>query len=199
MKTNCATFLNVNAGRLLLVIFSCSLSCAAQAGEVLYSYVDEEDDHFVIQLDMRINAPHNKVYQRLTAYDQLHQLSNTVIKSELMSRDRNQSRVRVITRGCVLFFCREVVQIQTATELGQGYIMLIDDQQESDFEHGHTLWHIREDAGQTRVTLSADLQPRFWIPPLIGTALFKHKLLREGKHLINSLESHVNTDTTPIQ
>jgi hypothetical protein len=78
------------------------------------------------------------------------------------------------------------------TELDNGYIMLIDENGKSDFKHGHTLWRVRPIGGGTRVTISADMQPDFWIPPIIGTYLFKKKLLKEGTMLVNNLEQLAN-------
>ncbi len=174
---------------LLLCLYSSNLT----AGEILRSEVRREGDNFLIQLEMQIEAPRDRVYQLLTDYDHLQQLSETIVKSRRLSGQGEQTRVEIITEGCVLFYCRTIRQVQTATELGRGYLKLIDDEQQSDFQYGRTLWHITaENNGLTRVTLSADMQPRFWVPPIIGTTLFRHKLLKESAALINNLEQRAN-------
>lgn len=173
-----------------MLVLLCLWPVPLLAGEVLHSQVRRDDDHFLIHLQMRIDAPSTPVYQLLTDYNQLHQLSNMIVSSQVVSDTRTDDvqQVEVISEGCVLFFCRRVTQLQTASELGRGYLQLIEDPQRGDFHSGRTLWHIAPDNGGTRVTLSADLQPRFWVPPLIGTAIFKHKLLDESTILINNLE-----------
>lgn len=159
------------------------------AGEVLHSEVRRDGDHFLIQLRMQIAAPSDEVYRQLSNYNRLNALSPTIISSRILESANGRQRIEVISKGCVLFFCRKVTQIQTATELGQGYLRLIDDPTGSDFQSGRTLWHIAPaPGGGTRVTLSADLQPDFWVPPVIGTAIFKHKLLKESTTVINNLE-----------
>ena len=174
----------------------CLVGGELRAGEVLHSNVRRDGDDFLIQLEMQIDAPRQKVYQLLTDYDDLQKLSKTIVRSRVLSREGKQTRVEVITEGCVLFFCRRIKQIQTATEMDRGYLKLIDDPERSDFQSGRTLWHISAaDNGLTRITLSADLQPRFWVPPIIGTSLFKHKLLKESKALINNLEQQARDDT----
>lgn len=175
------------ARRLAILLLLCP--CAPlPAGEVLHSQVRRDGDHFLIHLQMRIDAPTGRVYQHLTDYARLDQLSNVIIRSRILERTGNRQRIEVISEGCVLMFCRRVTQVQIATALGRGYIRLIDDPQQSDFQSGRTLWHIAPADDGTHVTLSADLQPGFWVPPVIGTAIFKHKLLSESTTLINNLE-----------
>ncbi len=175
------------------MLLLCLSSSNLAAGEVLHSRVHRDGDNFLIQLEMQIEAPHDRVYQLLTDYDHLQQLSETIVESRRLSGQGKQTRIEVISESCVLFYCRTIRQVQTATELGRGYLKLIDDEQQSDFPYGRTLWHITAASnGLTRVTMSADLQPRFWVPPIIGTALFKHKLLKESTALINNLEQRAN-------
>ncbi|MDZ7660824.1 SRPBCC family protein [Thiohalophilus sp.] len=172
----------------MTLLAACLCPAALHAGEVLHSQVRRDGDHFLIHLQMQIDVPTDEVYRQLTDYDQLHRLSDVIVSSRVIDTRDHRQRVEVISEGCVLVFCRRVTQVQIATTLGQGYIRLIDDPQQSDFHSGRTLWHIAPAERGTHVTLSADLQPRFWVPPLIGTAIFKHKLLSESTTLINNLE-----------
>lgn len=166
----------------------CLWPAALPAGEVLHSQVRRDGDHFLVHLQMHIDAPAEQVYRRLTDYERLNELSDMIVSSRVVETRAGQQRVEVISEGCVLVFCRRVTQVQDATALGQGYLRLIDDPRASDFQSGRTLWHIAPGDDGTLVTLSADLQPHFWVPPLIGTAIFKHKLLNESTTLINNLE-----------
>ncbi|MFP3874866.1 MAG: SRPBCC family protein [Thiohalophilus sp.] len=172
------------------MLIACLCPAALHAGEVLHSQVRRDGDHFLIHLQMQIDVPTDEAYQQLTDYDRLHRLSDVIVSSRVIDTRDHRQRVEVISEGCVLMFCRRVTQVQIATSLDRGYIRLIDDPGQSDFRSGRTLWHIAPADGGTRVTLSADLQPRFWVPPLIGTAIFKHKLLGESTTLINNLEQH---------
>jgi hypothetical protein len=99
----------------------------------------------------------------------------------------------------MLFFCRELVQVQDVTELNDGYILVTVVPEMSDFSYSRNMWRIRKQNDDTRVTYSSDLVPSFWIPPLIGTSLFKHKLLEETRLLIENLERLANLphDSTP--
>ena len=163
------------------------------AGEVLKSYVNDDGDHYLLNLEMRINADAQRVYQLLTDFNHLNKISDSVTSSKILSQQGKRTRVEVHTEGCVLVFCKHIKQVQTVTELGGGYLMIVDDPEAGDFTYGRTLWRIWQEGNHTRVSLSADVVPKFWLPPLVGPWVFKDKLLNEGETLINGLES----STTP--
>ena len=91
-----------------------------------------------------------------------------------------------------MFFCRDLVQVQDVSELPNGYILVTVVPEMSDFRYSRNMWRIRTLNQQTRITYSSDLVPDFWIPPLIGTSLFKNQLLEEARLVINNLEQLAN-------
>jgi hypothetical protein len=138
---------------------------------------------------MHIDAEHRRVYRLLTDYAHLHRLSRSITNSELLYENPPQFRVRITTDGCVVFFCRQLVQVQDVFELKNGYILVRVLPEMSDFDYSENLWRIQpHPAGGTWVTFSSDLIPGFWVPPLIGTTLFKDKLLEESRLVMEGLE-----------
>jgi len=162
------------------------------AGEVLDSHVDTYKGHYLLGIDMLIDADTERVHQLLTDYAHLDRLSHSITRSEVLQSTPPNYRLRVTTDGCLLFFCRELVQVQDVTELNDGYILVTVLPEMSDFSYSRNMWRIRAQNNRTRVTYSSDLVPDFWIPPLIGTSIFKHKLLEETRQLIENLEQLAN-------
>ena len=146
---------------------------------------------------MLIDADAERVRQLLTDYAQLDRLSNSITRSELLESHAPRYRVQVTTDGCVFLFCRELVLMQEVTELDDGYILVTVLPEMSDFAYSRNMWRIRAQKGRTRVTYSSDLVPDFWIPPLIGPALFKNKLLEESREIIENLERLANVPDEP--
>ncbi len=176
-----------------LIVLGCLCSLQSNlAGEVLDSHVGTNGDHYLLRIDMLINAETERVRQLLTDYNHLDRLSHSITRSELLEANPPNYRIRVTTDGCMLFFCRELVQVQAVTELNNGYILVTVLPEMSDFTYSRNMWRIRPQGGGTRVTYSSDLVPGFWIPPLIGTSIFKHKLLEETRQLIENLEQLAN-------
>ena len=168
------------------------IGSTGQAGEVLQSYVDHDDGHYFLHMEMRVNAPVARVYAALTDFDNLTKINNNIIESTMLKNDPKLKHIRVVTEGCILFFCKRMVQLQHVIELGQGYVSVRVDPEKSDFTHGHMLWHIRahdtQQQKQTLVNFSADVAPDFWIPPLIGPWLLKNTFYEETRQTVNGLE-----------
>ena len=162
------------------------------AGEVLDSHVGTHGEHYLLRIDMLIDADAERVRQLLTDYTHLDRLSHSITQSELLANNAPHFQVRVTTQGCVIFFCRELVQVQDVTELQDGYILVTVRPEMSDFSYGRNMWRIRTLDDRTRVTYSSDLVPDFWIPPLIGTSIFKNQLLEETRQVIDKLEQLAN-------
>jgi hypothetical protein len=176
-----------------LILLGCLFSFHTSiAGEVLESYVGSEGDHFLVHIDMLIEAQPEQVRDLLTDYAHLDRLSTSITDSELLYSNSPHFRVRVTTDGCVFFFCRQLVQVQDVTELKNGFILVKVLPEMSDFAYSQNLWRIQAQDGRTRVTYSSDLVPGFWVPPIIGTVVFRHKLLAESQQVIENLEQLAN-------
>lgn len=169
------------------------------AGDVLDSHVSKQEGHYLLRIDMLIDADTERVRQLLTDYAHLDRLSHSITRSEVLESNPPNYRLRVTTDGCMLFFCRELMQVQEVTELNGGYILVTVVPEMSDFTYSRNMWRIRTQNDRTRVTYSSDLVPGFWIPPLFGTSIFKSKLLEETRLLIENLESLANEPHDPVQ
>jgi hypothetical protein len=158
------------------------------AGELLKSEVKEVAEHFVLHLEMRIDADYDPVYDILVDFENLKELTETIKESELLESEDDVHVVRMRSEGCVLFYCQSVIQVTTVTELGRGYIKSIVDPELSDLSYGKVLWQIIEEDETTKIIYDADIVPDFWIPPLFGSYIFKSSLIEEAEKTINGIE-----------
>lgn len=172
----------------LLVVSSVIPLNTVLAGTVKKAYVDYDGDEYHLNLIMQIKAPVKKVWPLLTNYSQLKKVNDSVTHSQVLKAQKNITRIKVTSEGCVIFFCRTVTQVQDIRDLGQGYLVISEVSGQSDFTSGHTLWHVVPHQQGTQVTIRARLKPGFWIPPFIGPWLFQKKLLGQGETVINNLE-----------
>jgi len=159
---------------------------------VLDSHVGTHKEHYLLRIDMLIDADTKRVRQLLTDYAHLDRLSGSITQSELLESNPPHFLVRITTHGCVIFFCRDLVQVQDVSELHDGYILVTVRPEMSDFSYSRNMWRIRTLNDQTRITYSSDLVPDFWVPPLIGTSIFKSQLLEEARQVIDNLEQLAN-------
>ena len=171
------------------------------AGEIISSSVEHEDERYIVEVDMRIDADPGKVYELITSYENLQQLNDNIEKSELLySLDDNNHRVRVISDACVMFFCKTITQVQDIQEVSNEVIVATVIPEKSSFDYAHARWHIRKEGEATRITFNSDLKPSFWVPPVIGPPMIKSKLEDEVLGTIETLEELANNnDTETIQ
>ncbi len=179
--------MNIN-GILFVVFFVLLLANNASAAEVITSFVDEDDYHYIIRIDMRVNAEISDVYKHLMDLKNIHKLNDTIVSSVVRYSKDNIHEVEVKTSGCVLFFCSNQVQYQKVNELGNGYIMIHLEPKKSDFVSGQILWQVIAEKNKTRVIFSADFEPDFWVPPLIGPWILTDIFLKESLQTITQLE-----------
>ena len=158
------------------------------AGELLDSYVNEDDDHYVLHLDIRVEADYDSVYEVLMDFSMMKEVNDSITSSTLLETQDKVHKLRFVSEGCIWFFCREVKQLVTVTEMGQGYIMSETHPEESDLLYGRTLWQVIDEGETTRLKYNADFVPDFWIPPFIGSSIFQNRMLEEGKKTVNGIE-----------
>jgi carbon monoxide dehydrogenase subunit G len=173
---------------LLFVLLLALTSSVSRAGTVSKSYVDYDGDEYHLNLIMNINAPSTKVWHLLTDYKNLQKVNPVIQQSQVLKRGIT-TRVKIVSEGCIWFFCRMITQVQDIRDLGQGYLVISEVKDKSDFVSGYTMWHVLPHKEQTKVTIRARLKPDFWIPPLIGPWLFQDALLEQGYTVINNLET----------
>ncbi len=179
--------------RTLIAIMLVALMSPLKAGELLEYYVDEIDDHFLLHLDMRVDANHNEIKAVLMDFSKMPEVNNTVVESRLIERDGNKYKIFFVSKACVWIFCETIKQNAIVTELDQGYIMSNAIADKSDLKYGSTLWQLIDEGDTTRVIYNADYVPDFWVPPLIGSSIAKKKMLSEGTKTINGLERVIKT------
>ena len=176
--------------RTQLALYLCALlfAQAGAAGEVIQATAEHRDHHYLLNLDMRIQGKREDVYRVLVDFNHLYLLNDTIKVSRELEHKGKVHRVQIDIEGCVWIFCRTIKQVQTVTELSNDYLMAITTPTRTDLRYGHTLWQLIDEGSTTRIKYNADFVPAFWVPPLIGPALFKHSLLKEGQKTINGIE-----------
>lgn len=140
--------------------------------------VRQDGDRYRVTVDAHIDTPPAQVFALLRDFDHLNRLHSSVVDSTILSRQDNQARVFVRMQGCILFFCRVVTQmLDFQYDPGGQYMVATMDPEESDFKHGRMRWELQaDDRETTRLRYQADLDPDFWIPPLIGPWIIKRRL-----------------------
>ncbi|MFV9615814.1 MAG: SRPBCC family protein [Gammaproteobacteria bacterium] len=172
-----------------LLCFTFVYSTQVLANEVTEFEVTEEKGVFHIRASVVVHVPAKYVRAVLTDYVHIYRLNPSVVESEVLtSQDDNVTRVRTKVIGCVVSYCTEIERVDDVRVLASGDIQAKIVPQSSQFKSGVALWQIRPMGENTLLTYVAEMEPDFFIPPLIGTSIVKDKLQDEVMISFTALE-----------
>lgn len=167
-----------------------ALLWAAQlvAAELRSLDVVRDDGRIFVESELYIEAPRAQVFSALSDYDNLSSLSSRFVESRSEIAADGTTQVYTLIEGCVWFFCRSVeryAQLETEVPLS---ITATAIPERSDFVYGVEHWRLSEEGSGTLVTYTHELEPRFWVPPLIGVWVIRRTLADDALKAATRIE-----------
>ena len=164
------------------------------ASEVLQVGVGRVDRRYAVDIDARINAPVERLRVLLTDYPNLARINASIQRSEVLTgAPAQQQRVRIEAHVCVGVFCKNIVQVQDVGVLVDGSILAAIVPQGSDFRYGIARWQFWDEPTGTRMRFHSEIEPAFWVPPIVGPWLIQRALQAETLKSVANLERLVET------
>jgi len=164
----------VVASACLLLCLLTPLSYAVGPAEL---HVRQTQGIYSINLVMQMQVPARYVRRVLTDYAHIYRLDPAIIDSEILpSPDDGVVRVRTRIADCIALFCMEIDRVEDVRELKDGGLQVTTIPTLGSFKSGHAEWKILGMKEQTQLIYQAQMEPDFYIPPLIGNYFVKRKL-----------------------
>lgn len=184
---------------LLLAGITCSLwGGAGVAGKVYMASANHLGGVYLVEVDALVNVPEPQVRELLTDYNDLGRINPAIEVSEILkTREPGDYQVRTVTEACVWFYCKRIHQVQDVIEASDGSVTATVIPEMSDFRNGYARLNLWQEPGGTRVLIRSEVEPDFWIPPLIGPWLIKRKLRSEALETVHNLERVAQQDALP--
>ncbi len=162
---------------------------AAHGAQVLDATADRQGDTYRVDIRARIDAPQAAVRRIVTDYPNLSRLNPAIRSSKVLAAyGPGSSRVRTVTHACVLFFCKDIVQVQDVKVMPDGEVVATTVPALSDFKSAVARWRLSRQDDATVMDFSARFVPAFWVPPVIGPWLIRHKLSDEMAQTAQRIE-----------
>ena len=154
----------------------------------------QEGNTYHFQLQFTANGSSKQVLALLTDYNQLARLNPLIKSSRVIPTDSlDIDRVEIITRGCMLFFCKTIRRVEDVTIANEQHIRSTIAPSLSDFKSGHTVWTFTPMGSQTLVHFQATMVPDFWLPPFIGPYALKKQLHSQLNYTANKINYLLTT------
>ncbi len=175
----------------LIVIALAAVATTAGAATIDDLTVKKAADHYVIVLHAHLAARAGAAFGVFANLANLRSINTDVRRIEITGgRGNDPLELYTEIRACVLFYCRSIRETQTMTFLrkadgGEVYATVLP---RGDLRYGRAHWLFRKSGAQTELEVTADLQPAFPVPPLIGPWVVKRWLRLETERSSINIE-----------
>ena len=162
-----------------ILIFVCG---SANGVEVLSVHVESEGKRYHMLGESVIQATPEFIFNTLMDYDNFHRLASGIAETRFLASE-NPGQLLGYTRidSCVLFFCKSVEKVETIHATPFREIATEAIPEKSDFVFNKSRWLLEDSDEGTHVTYEAEIEPDFWMPPLITKWAIRYKLRKSAE------------------
>jgi hypothetical protein len=157
--------------RLPLAVLAAASMWAGAAGafEIEHSETRYADRRYQCDLNVRIDAPLDKVEAILRDYEKYPSLDARILQARIIERPApNVAMLETTLRVCLGWFCRNVKRVERVEE-SEHSLAAKADPSRSDVRFGETHLQLAPgEHGSTLVRYSTSITPGFWIPTVVG-------------------------------
>jgi hypothetical protein len=91
--------------------------------------------------------------------------------------------------GCVMLWCKSFIRNGHLLLEANSEIVAISNPDESDFTLSRERWHLVPEGEGTLLIYEFEMEPDFWVPPVIGPFLIMRALRAGAERAINRIEA----------
>lgn len=168
------------------LLLGLALAGNATAADIQHLTVDHVGKRYLLDLRVALDTSAPQAFAVMRDYPNLAAINPAVQSVTLLpGAPDGATRVQTAVRVCVLWFCRVLEQVQDMRSVTNGMGGTVSATvlpALSNLRFGQADWLVAPcpDAPQACLRFTAELEPDFWVPPVIGPWALKRKLREEG-------------------
>lgn len=181
----------------LAVVLALAAAGGAGAARIESLTVDHAGGHYTVDAALLLDAPPAAVRAALTDFARLGRLSPSIVESRVVGHRADGTLVYTRSRACALWFCRELRKTELVTARDEEIVAIAvagQGPEPGTVTHSLTRWRIAGAGSGARVVVRTEVDPAFFVPPLVGPPLMKKALRRETEALARGLEAAARAD-----
>lgn len=164
----------------------------ALAATMLSLDVGQQGGRYRMQAVVLLAASPQAVMRVLQGYRELPRLNPAVKSVRVVSRSPSVTRVETRAELCFLFLCQTLHRVQdvhqvSATELRASAVPAL-----SDLSYGKSQWTLTRVPQGTRMLFKTEIEPKDWVPPVIGPWLIRKSMKQQIRVTSQNLEKLAN-------
>jgi hypothetical protein len=154
--------------------------------------VERSRGRYELEADAHLEASAESIYSVLTDYDdnRFGRISSVYKESAYLEPDADGTPI-IYTRmeGCLLWYCMSLRRVERLETERPYHIKSFTLPERSNFKHSTSEWLLEPDGvGGTNMKYRLEMEPDFWVPPLIGPWYLKRTLSNGGVRAVSRIE-----------
>lgn len=176
-----------------------TLAINVGGAEIQSVSVTLEEGRYYFNSAALFEVSQDDLYAVMIDYDLFKKFTSAIIESRNVEPDAD-GRPRFYTRmeGCVLFFCRTFDRNGYLLLTPNHDIVAVSDPDESDFDYSRERWRLSSEDDGTLMIYDFEMEPGFWVPPVIGPYFIKRALKSGGVRAVNRIEALARGEEPPL-
>ena len=164
--------------------------CSLQAADLQDVTVERVDDRYVLESQSMFDTTTEELYSVLVDYDKFEKFTSAIVESRNEAPD-NEGRPQFYNamEGCVLFFCVTFERWGHLELRPMQRIEAVVDPDRSDFKYSVESWDISSVDGRTRLVYRFEMEPAFWVPPVVGPYYIQRALRSGAVRAVDRIEA----------
>ena len=170
-----------------------ALGASALAGAATVDELDvqKQRGRYSLEASARLDATPESIYAVLTDFDDnaYARISRAYKESRYLEPAADGTPL-VYTRmeGCLLWHCMTLERTERLETRKPQWIKSTALPEQSNFKHATSEWLLEPDGAGTKMTYRVELEPDFFVPPVIGPWYLKRTLSQGGLRAVTRIE-----------
>lgn len=183
--------LNKRGGLLLSCLLLMTTAQAVQAAEIINGNVDRNDGIFSVDYIAEVDVSPQVLVNAILNYEEYVRLSPLIEEISFSQVATDFPRVDVKLRICILYLCRSVNKLTDVIVRSPREFEFRGIDGEGDFEQSREITRVIDidgDPNRAIFEYSAKLDPKFFVPPFIGSWIVGRQVAKELMGTLRRLE-----------
>jgi hypothetical protein len=200
----------VRARHTALAVGALAASALGAAATIDDLDVERQRGRYMLEAEARLAATPESIYAVLTDFDDnaYSRISRAYKESRYLDETAADGTPLVYTRleGCALWHCMSLERTERLETDAPRWIKSTTLPEGSNFKYSTSEWLLERDGENTRMTYKLEMEPDFFVPPIVGPWYLKRTLSQGGlravtriERLARELDGRPNEPLTPLR
>ena len=178
--------------KFLTVLFGTAVFLQAsdlRSAELLDVQVEKNEERYTLYSETVFAVGPQALYELLIDYEKFDKFTSAIVEARNVEPDeKGRPGFYARMEGCALLFCKSFIRHGHLVLTPISEIVAVADPEKSDFNFSHERWQIIANGKGTLLIYDFEMEPAFWIPPVIGPYFIQRALKKGAIRAVNRIE-----------